>query len=248
MRHDSSTTCWNKASREFCELVEENNPNNPGYFLPLYTLEQFTDVAGKRVLDLGCGEGRYSRALAQRGADVTGIDCAAYALDCARRKAEEAGLRISYQQRNSNELTGFAGDSFDIVLCAMMLMDCEDFAGTIREIARVLKPGGRFWCSVLHPCFNGKGIGRQDTGIDRKAVVENYFSPAEWEQPLSRQSEIPVIWRHRTMQDYVKTFIGCGLTITDLNEPVPTPEQAAISTGIAWLQKIPIFLFWELTK
>ena len=50
------------------------------------------------------------------------------------------------------------------------------------------------------------------------------------------------------MEDYVKTFIKCGLTITDLNEPVPTDEQAAISESIAWMQKVPIFLFWELRK
>jgi hypothetical protein len=50
------------------------------------------------------------------------------------------------------------------------------------------------------------------------------------------------------MEDYIKTFIKCGLTITDLNEPVPTEEQAAISVNIAWMQKIPIFLFWELRK
>jgi hypothetical protein len=50
------------------------------------------------------------------------------------------------------------------------------------------------------------------------------------------------------LEDYVKTFIKCGLTIVDLNEPCPTDEQAQISTAIAWLQKIPLFLFWELLK
>ena len=49
-------------------------------------------------------------------------------------------------------------------------------------------------------------------------------------------------------QHYIKTFIKCGLTITDLHEPVPTAEQSAISVDIAWMQKIPIFLFWELRK
>jgi len=49
-----------------------------------------------------------------------------------------------------------------------------------------------------------------------------------------------------SIEDYVKTFKKCRLTIVDLNEPVPTEEQAAISADIAWMQKIPIFLFWEL--
>ena len=201
-----------------------------------------------KILDLGCGEGRYSRELAQRGADVTAIDCAAFSIDCAKKKAQENGLNILHYIRNSNDLYDINDSCFDIVLCSMMLMDCEDLYGTIKEITRVLKPSGKLFVSVLHPCFSGKNIGRQDEGINRKVVVENYFYPTEWEQPISKNSTTPVIWRHRTLQDYVKVFVKCGLKIIDLNEPVPTAEQAEISVGIAWLQKIPLFLFWELKK
>lgn len=59
-----------------------------------------------------------------------------------------------------------------------------------------------------------------------------------------------MLWRnrHRTLEEYVKVFIKSGLIIIDLNEPRPTEEQAKISTAIAWLQKIPLFLFWKLKK
>ena len=252
MREDSSTIGWNKISETWCELVQVNNPNDPGYFIMPYTLENLKDVSGKKILDLGCGEGRYSRELAKRGANVTAVDCAEFSINYAKEKARENGLNINHYIRNSNDLYDLSGNSFDIVLCSMMLMDCEDLSGTISEAARVLKPSGKFLVSVLHPCFNGnhdEGIGRQDIGIDRKVVVKNYFCPAEWEQPISRNDTTSmVIWRHRTLQDYVKTFVKCGLKIVDLNEPIPTAEQAEISVGIAWLQKIPIFLFWELTK
>lgn len=73
--------------------------------------------------------------------------------------------------RNSNDLFGLPDASFDVVLCSMMLMDCEDLEGTLREAARVLRPEGRLFASVLHPCFDGNhesGIGRQGTGIDRR--------------------------------------------------------------------------------
>ena len=81
----------------------------------------------------------------------------------------------------------------------------------------------------------------------RLGIVKNYFQPTEWEAPLPNGTT-SVVWRHRTFEDYVKTFIKSGLTIVDLNEPRPTKEQAQITTAIAWLQKIPLFLFWELNK
>ena len=248
MREDSSTVGWNQISRDWCDLIQANSPNDPGYFIMPYTLQQLGDVSGEKVLDLGCGEGRYSRELAQMGADVTAIDCAEFSIGYAKKKAQENGLNIIHYIRNSNDLYDISSSGFDIVLCSMMLMDCEDLYGTVKEIARVLKPSGKLFVSVLHPCFSGKNIGRQDEGINRKVVVENYFYPTEWEQPISKNSATPVIWRHRTLQDYVKVFVKCGLKIVDLNEPVPTAEQAEISVGIAWLQKLPLFLFWELSK
>jgi len=168
----------------------------------------------------------------------------------ARAQAEREGLPITHYLRNSNDLFGIPDAAFDAVLCSMMLMDCEDLDGTLREVFRVLKPGGRLFASVLHPCFDGNhdtGIGRQGTGIDRQVVVMNYFEPKEWSAPLWGGT-IPVIWRHRTLEEYVKSFIKAGLTIVDLNEPRADEETAKISTAMAWLQKIPLYMYWELRK
>jgi SAM-dependent methyltransferase len=248
MKKDSSTESWGniEMSEEWIKMAQ-SNPHRIHFIMP-FTFKQLGDVSGKVILDLGCGEGGYSRELTRKGAIVTAIDCGESAIKYCISKAEEEQLNITYHVRNSCDLYSIENDTFDVVLASMMLMDCEDFEGTIKEIVRVLKPAGKLFASVCHPCFHlSGGIGRQRINADKEVVVSNYYHPKEWEAPLPG-GNVNVIWRHRTIEDYVKIFIKSGLTITDLHEPKPTEEQAVINADIAWMQKIPIFMFWELKK
>lgn len=245
MIQDSSTHSWNVISEEWCEIAPIDETRQ--YFIMPYMLRLMGDVSGKRILDLGCGEGGYSRELTRRGAQVVGIDCATYSIDFAKKQSLEEGLDIQYYTKNSSDLNGIESCDFDIVLCSMMLMDCEDLDGTIKEISRVLKPKGKLYASVLHPCFTGKNIGREGKGIDRKVIVEDYFNPAVYSQTLPG-GNIEVVWRHRTLEEYVKLFVKHGLNITDLNEARPTRDEAEKSVPIAWLNKIPLFLYWVVEK
>lgn len=248
MKHDNSTIAWNNLGEEWFELAQTGESRM--HFIMPKMLEYIGNVDGLKILDLGCGEGGYSRELAKRNAKVVAVDCSEKAIKYSMKLAKEEALDIKHYIRNSNDLYEINDNEFDIVLCSMMLMDCEDLEGTLSEVVRVLKPNGKLFASVLHPCFDGnheKGIGRQGFGIDRQVVVMNYFEPKQWEAPLYKGTT-PVLWHHRTLEEYVKTFIKAGLSIVDINEPRATDEQAKISTGIAWLQKIPLFLYWELKK
>lgn len=245
MIQDSSTICWNKAGIEFCDYAQKNDFR--AYFVMPYTLQQLGDVSDRIILDIGCGEGGYSRALAHKGANVTSIDCAVDLINFAIKKADEEGLKIAHFVRNSNDLFDIEDSTFEIVLSSMMLMDCEDLFGTVKEISRVLKPGGKVFVSVLHPCFNGGNIRWTGGDDETKVVVEDYFSPKEWEAFIGGISS-PVIFRHRTLEEYVKVFIQNDLRIVDMNEPLPTNEQVEKSSRIGRLLKIPMFLFMELRK
>lgn len=127
----------------------------------------------------------------------------------------------------------------------MMLMDVEDLPGTFKEIYRVIKPRGKVFISILHPCFKGKATRWLDTVDGISVHVLDYHNSKEWVGEI-KGIQTPVIYRHRTLSEYVKTIVNNRFVIVDMNEPIPTKEQSKQSPRIAWLQKIPMYLFIEL--
>ena len=246
MKKDSSTECWNNVNID--ELVEksQNNDFRMFYIMP-YTLERLGNVNGKKILDLGCGEGGYSRELAHKGAAVTSADCSEASVRYCKEQALKENLDIQHYIINSSCLDMMNENSFDIVLCAMMLMDVEDLNGTMKEIYRVLKPDGKVFISVLHPCFKGKDAVWKADGEKIHVTVSSYNSSKVWTGEIKGMSA-PILYRHRTLSEYVKAFVQNGFRITDMNEPIPTEEQADKSPRIAWLKEIPMYLFIELEK
>jgi len=107
-------------------------------------------LAGKRVLDVGCGGGILTEELARSGAKVTGIDLGAAPLTVARLHALESGLEINYQQISVEQLVETEADSFDVVTSLEMLEHVPDPASVITACARLLKPGGKIFLSTLN--------------------------------------------------------------------------------------------------
>lgn len=196
---------------------------------------------------MGCGEGGYSRALTQEGAVVTAVDCSEVMIKYAKKKAQEEDLEIDYQILNADSLISLKDNHYDIVLCSMMLMDVEDLDGTLKEIYRVLKPSGIVFISILHPCFKGKETAwlKKDDSIE--VLISDYYNPQEWSGEI-KGINAPILYRHRTLSEYVKIFIKNNFNIMDMNEPLPTEEGSRMSSRVAWLKKIPMYLFVELGK
>ena len=107
------------------------------------------DWQGKAVLDLGCAGGFMAEALAQRGADVTGIDPAAEAIDAARAHARQGDLRIGYDV-GVGEALPYGTASFDAVVCVDVLEHVADLDKVLSEVARTLRPGGLFLFDTIN--------------------------------------------------------------------------------------------------
>lgn len=133
---------WDKES-EFKPLHDIN---------PLRTqfIDERASLAGKNVLDVGCGGGILSEAMAQRGATVTGIDMGEAPLNVARLHALESGVKVEYKRIPVEELAAQQPASFDVVTCLEMLEHVPDPASIIRACANLVKPGGQVFFSTLN--------------------------------------------------------------------------------------------------
>jgi 2-polyprenyl-6-hydroxyphenyl methylase/3-demethylubiquinone-9 3-methyltransferase len=107
-------------------------------------------LAGKRVVDVGCGGGILAESMARLGAHVTGIDLADKPLKVAQLHALEAGLSVDYQSIAAEDLAQTAPASFDVVTCMEMLEHVPDPASTVRACATLVKPGGQVFFSTLN--------------------------------------------------------------------------------------------------
>src|SRR5215467_6529698 len=140
LNEDTSTRSWNAIGESWVLHADKNDYRN--FFLMPRMMEMLGDVSGRRILDLGCGEGGYSRELKHRGANVIGADGSATLVRIARERAGAEKLDIPFICANANALDTIADGDRDLVVAAMSLMDIEDYAGAVREIRRVLCTGG----------------------------------------------------------------------------------------------------------
>lgn len=113
-------------------------------------IDRIGSLAGKKTLDVGCGGGILSEAMAQRGAEVTGIDMGEAPLKVAKLHGLESGVQINYRQITVEALAEEMPESFDLVTCMEMMEHVPDPASVVNACARLLKPGGRLFLSTLN--------------------------------------------------------------------------------------------------
>lgn len=243
MADDDSTRSWNDAADDWVAHADENDYRL--LFLMPRMLALLGDVRGRRVLDLGCGEGGYARELVRRGATVVAVDGSERLVAVARERAEAAGLSIEHHRRNANHLEGLPDADFDLVLAAMSLMDVEDYPGSVREAHRVLRAGGELVMSISHPCFTPHGARwlRDESGVATGYVVDRYFDRRAAPERITARFRVPVLRRHQTLEDFIAAPLAAGFALAELHEPQPTPAEIAEAARFERLTRVPYFLF-----
>ncbi|NMG76325.1 bifunctional 2-polyprenyl-6-hydroxyphenol methylase/3-demethylubiquinol 3-O-methyltransferase UbiG [Aromatoleum diolicum] len=137
---------WWDPTSEFKPL-HEINP------LRLRWIDESVGLAGKRVIDIGCGGGILSESMAALGAHVTGIDLSEKALGVARLHLFESGQKVDYHHTSAEAFATQNPGTFDVVACMEMLEHVPDPASTVAACAQLVKPGGHVFFSTLNRNF-----------------------------------------------------------------------------------------------
>jgi SAM-dependent methyltransferase len=213
----------------------------PGHdkYHELMNLPAFLDLLpapGRRTLDLGCGEGRVSRALAAAGHTMVAIDSSPVLAVAAATLPPAPAAVVSDAAR-----LPFADGSFDLVVAYMCLHDTDGMTDAIREAARVLQPGGRLAVAIPHPLNTAADASGLDS--DASMVITSYLdaAPADW--TLDRDGvQVHFHSEHRPIGAYAAALTSAGLLIEQLREPKPTPALIAQHPSAAHWLRLPLFL------
>jgi SAM-dependent methyltransferase len=177
------------------------------------------DVRGRKMIDVGCGEGRFSRLLADRGALSVGIDPTETLLRAARDRGSMSPARAVA------EALPFAPSSFDLAVTYITLVDIEHYREAIAEMARVLRPGARLAAANIgfvsaSAAPNGSWH-RDEDGTRLYVPIDNYATERsvvyEWAGLRLRNY-------HRPLGAYMSAYLAVGLILREFLEPVP-PER-----------------------
>lgn len=250
---ESDRGFWNDQA----EFWAHNLREGMDVFRDLYSLPAFLqfigDIRGKKVLDVGCGEGYNTRFFAQQGADVVGVDFSNEMIQLAQEKEKQRPLGIRYCRASWTDLSLFKKE-FDIVLSTMALMDGPGYEEALREFHRVLKPGGDLFFSIIHPCFLPPGYSKltDEQGKTTHRVINNYSKEGPWEFSwhLSKNADksdarqVTATSYHRTLSTYINRLLKEGYVLKEIQEPLPSEKACEQNERLRVARDVaPSFLF-----
>lgn len=231
---DVTEATWNAMAEDYEGFTDRPGSYSEAIEVPCVEA-LLPSLEGARVLDLGCGTGRFSFLLAARGArEVVGLDLSERMLALAEAK-RGPGKAVRFLKGSLLDPSLVEPASMDLVFSSTTLHYVGDLRGALAGIARVLKPGGRAVLSVMHPVYTSSYplADGDDTWepryLDRSR--RRYIQP--WTRLGANPDKVVCESVHHTISDYVEALLAAGLRLTALREPGP-PEAWGFAAPDRW--------------
>jgi 2-polyprenyl-3-methyl-5-hydroxy-6-metoxy-1,4-benzoquinol methylase len=242
--HEESRGAWDANAAFWDERMGEGNDWFQVLIWP--ATQRLLDLRpGERVLDVACGNGLTSRRLAALGAEVVAFDFAAEMIARAQERTVEYASRITYHVLDATDeaaLLMLGEGRFDVALCQMALFDMAEIDPLMHALPRLLRPGGRFVFSVIHPCFNNPHITQmaelqEDEGEFRTLYavkVFGYITPTIARGVAIVGQPRLQVYFHRPLQVVFGAAFDAGFVLDGLKERAFPPDHAPGRSPLAW--------------
>ena len=246
--NNETAPVWERLAGYWDDTIGEGN-GFQDYLVEPYSEMLLELKSGERVLDIACGGGRFTRRMAAQDVTVLAVDHSAEFIERAKRRTTENADRIDYRVMNATDkaaLLSLGRNEFDAAVCTMSLMDMASIEPMISSLPKLLKPGGRFVFSILHPAFHSGEIeffaesGSVDgefgsvsgVKITRYAEAYHYLGKGILAQPE------PQHYFHRPLNMLFKTCFKYGFVLDGLEEPqLPEELDSSKASPLSWLKK-----------
>lgn len=220
---------WNAAAESYSQFEETSRYSK---FCREFISNRFIDVSGKYILDAGCGNGEYVDILSRNGGIVTGCDGSTDMLRIAKVKYPQ----YEYHTIDLMKALPYEANTFDILLCNLVLMDIDPIAATVEEFYRILKPNGTLFFSIVHPAFYDANWERDDNGIAVSKKVTSYITETSYQQNFWGDTT----HYHRSISYYMNTMADAKFIFNRMYEPSVYEDTK--------IPDIPLYLFIEFSK
>lgn len=216
-------TSWNNVADWYDELVEGDDDSYQTKVILPNLLRLVGNCEKQSIIDIGCGQGFFSRALRDAGASVVGIDLAPNLIKTAKEKEEDKlNNKIDYRILSASSLSGISDADFDKAISVLAIQNIEKYREVINEVSRVLKINGKFIIILNHPAFR---VPKHSEWIFEKEFqsrkIDSYLSEIKEiinMQPAKGEDGKKTISFHRSMQDYMKALFNSGFVVTRFEE------------------------------
>ncbi|MCJ7551107.1 MAG: methyltransferase domain-containing protein [Anaerolineae bacterium] len=206
------------------------------------TERMLTVAPGERVLDAACGNGLYARRLVALGAEVVAFDFSAALIERARARDQGSITYRVLDATNEAALLSLGPRSFDAAICQMALFDISDIRPLMQALSQLLKPGGRFIFSLMHPCFNNPSTTHTAEQEDREGKivttyamkVYGYLSSVARRGAVGRGQPKAHVYFHRSLQTLLGICFEVGFVMDALEEPGFSPDHPSGHNGLSW--------------
>ena len=239
-------TSWNKSADWYNELLNTDGTYQKDLILP-NLLRLISPKPGEKILDLGCGQGFFSREFEKNGAKLTGVDNSSKLIEIAKNTSIKS---INYFVGSADNLS-FLKENFDKIVMVLSLQNMEKADLVLKECAKKIKKGGSLYVVLNHPCFRIPGKSSWDWDEKNKIQyrrMDAYLSESKNKivmHPGEKNSETTSSF-HRPLQYYFKHLQKSGFAVERIEEWVsekkttPGPRAAAVDRARA---EFPLFLF-----